>query len=659
MLSFFRSDFGSKFVAVFLGMVLFAMVATGVGTQGGGLSSITSLLGANRDTIATVGDVTLSPADVTQRATEIVEQQRRQQPDATLQSLAAAGLVPQIVDSMLNERSLEKFAEVHGMKVSKRSVDAIINEVEAFKGPDGKFDAKIMAQRLAPNHYTEQMYRDAVARELLTDQITVPLKGATSMPKSLVKTYAALFLEVREGRVGGIPAAAMTKTPKPTEAEISGYYKAHPTNYTLPERRVIEYVVYDKAKFADAGKPTDAEIAAIYAQKKDIYTPHETRTITQLVIPDETKARAAYAKAKAGTALADAAKGDGFQAITFAAQDKAAYASNAAPDVADVAFKAEGGTLAPLTKSALGWFIVHVDKVTHDPGKSLDAARPEIVKGLQPVLTERLEKAFADFQNKLSDRASAGGSITDLAKIGGAEVVTTPAIDRNGQAEAQSGYQPSPDMAGVLKDAFKPDSKVSSEPLITSYGAARDKFAFYHVKAITPAGPEALAKAHDRVAQDAYADAQARAARAVAQAVVDKVNHGTSLADALKATGLPLPPVGMVKTNKLLIQQREMQSHQPTPQAVKELFNAPLHHAKMIAAPNNAGWSIIWLDSKTAVDPDTQPQFLAQVQQQFGPAYGQELVSAFASAAQQKLGAKKYPSNISALASSMSGAGAQ
>ena len=545
------------------------------------------------------------------------------------------------------------------MTVSKRSIDAELSQIPSLKGLDGNFDRAKFLQVLSERHLTEDQARGDIARDLLTRQLSVPVAFGAKMPKGVANAYAALFLEVREAQAGAIPAAAMTKVAKPTDAQLNAYYTTHQSLYQQKERRVIEYVVFDKAKFVEAGKPTDAEIAALYAQQKDKYTPHEVRTLTQLVIPDEAKARAAYAKAKAGTPLSEAAKGDGFEALTLASLDRAAYTNNTSADVAQIVFSSAQGALAPLTKSALGWYIVHIDKVTHDPGKSLEAARPELIKALQPTVTERTERAFADFQNKLQDKASAGASVTDLAKLGNGTVVTTPAIDALGTAPEQSGFHATPDIAPLLHDAFKPDSKPTNEPLIVAYGTTRAQFALYHVKAITPAGPLPFAQVKDRVAADALLEAQSEAARQIADEVVDKVNHGTSLAAALKATGLNLPPIVPIKANKLQVQMRAQQMQQAPSPAVMAIFGLKTHQAKMIEAPGHQGWSVVWLAAKTPIDPSTQPQITAQVQQQLGSSYGEELAASFAGAAQQSLGAKRFPANIKALTESMARGGAR
>jgi peptidyl-prolyl cis-trans isomerase D len=652
MLSFFRGENGSKIVAVVLGLGLLAIVATGTGTGSGGFSSISSLLRGSSDAIATVGGATLTPAEVTQRATAIVEQQRQQQPDFTLQSLAASGALDQVIDAMLGERALEYYGNAHGMTVSKRAIDAELAQIPSLQGIDGKFDRAHFLQVLGQRHLTEEQARGDIGRDLIKQQLLVPIAGAAAMPKSLVNAYAALLLEVRDGKIAAIPSIAMTKVPKPSEAVVLKYYATHPAQYSLPERRVIEYIVYDKAKFADAAKPSEAEIAAAYAKDKDKYTAKDLRSFEQVIVPDEAKAKALAEKVRGGASMKDAAKAIGFESITLANQDKAAFAGLSSPEVANAAFNAARGQVAPVAKSGLGWHVVKIVSVTHDPGKTLDEARPEIVKALSAV---KIEEVFANFQNKIQDKASAGATLVDIAKINGATVQTTPAIIYNGSSADQPDYHPAPEMVPLLKDAFKADAKVSSEPAIVGYGKTRDQAAIYHIKQILPSGPVAFDKVREKATADAYLDAQSKAARVVAQGVVDKLNHGTSFADALKATGLQLPPLQPVKLSKVQLAQIAQRSQQPVPPALIQLFSVPLHRAKLAEAPGGQGWSVVWLDATTPVDPATQPAVVQQVQQQLGASYGQEISSEFAVAAQQSLGAKKYPANIKATTSAMQG----
>ncbi len=656
MLSFFRGKNGSKFVFVFLGLVLLAMVASGVGTQGGGLSNIGSLLSANSEALAKVGGTTIEKAEVAKIAQNFLDRQREKQPGLTMAQLVAEGIVGRIIDEKSGDHALQLFGEAQGMKVSKRLVDAQIAEIAAFNGIDGKFDHNKMIDLLARQNLTEQQFRADYASVELRHQFTVPIVGATTMPRGLATSYAAMFIEGHEGQIATIPASAMTNAPKPNDSQVNAFYARHLALYTLPERRVIEYAVFGKDRFAEAAKPSEAEIAAAYDKDKSKYAAKDMRTLTQVIFPDEAKARAAYDKVKAGTALAVAAKAAGFEAITLAAQEKAAYAGLASSEVAEAVFKTGQGQVAPLAKSPLGWHVVRVDAVTHDPGKSLDQARDDLTKQLS---AKKIEEVFVNFQNKLADRASAGARFDELVKAEGATASVTPLIVASGAAADDPKYRPTPELANVIKDSFKPDTKTSSEPLIVNYGTGKDQFALYHVRTVVPSGPLPLAKIREQVAHDAQTDLASKAARVVAGDVIVKVGKGMPLAQAIQEAGLHLPPIDKITASQYQVMQQQQKTGQPTPPPVRALFQLAVGHAKPVEIPGHSGWFVVMLDKKIPGDLSKAPALIDDVQRGYGKSYGLDLMTQFTIAAQQKAGGVRYSANIATLNAALIGNQAQ
>ncbi len=648
MLSFFRSSVASTLVVGIFGLVLLAMLFTGTGTSSGGLSSIGSWFKEDPNTVAKVGNVVIDKQEVTQIAQNVLESQHRQQPSLTMQTLVSNGVIDKIVDNAMNERALEQFGAAHGMQLSKRQIDAEIEQIPAFAGIDGKFDHAKMLQLIAGTHLTEEQYRTAVAREMTTSNMTFPIKGGAQMPSSVVLAYANLLVEEREGRVVQVPSGAMTTVAKPTEAQIVAYYARHSAQYSIPERRVIEYAVFAKEKFLDAAKPSEVEIAAAYKKDAYKYSAKDLRTVTQVIVPDEAKAKALSDKVRGGASLQAAAKEIGLEAITLASQDRIGFAGIASEAVAANVFKTARGALAPVAKSAFGWHVVRVDAIDHDAGKTLDQARPELTKALALV---KIEDVFANFQNTVQNKASQGASFDTLAKANGGAVVTTPAIMLTGQSRDDTTFKAPNELKALLRDAFRTDIKASSDPQLVPVTADRNTVALYHIKQVLASGPLPIAKVHDDVAADAQRESSSKAARVVAMQIVDQTNKSGNLAQAVTTAGIKLPQIDTMRASKLGLAQAQKE----IPAPIREMFNVPLHHAKLVEAPNNQGWYVIWLERKTPKDARTQPQFLAQVQGKYGADYGQELAVEFAVAAQAKIGAKKYPSAIHALTASLLG----
>ena len=77
-----------------------------------------------------------------------------------------------------------------------------------------------------------------------------------------------------------------------------------------------------------------------------------------------------------------AAKALGLEAAAINDVNKTAYAGQATPGLADQVFGAAQGAVIGPVKTPLGWVVAHLDKITKVAGKTLDQAKPELVKEL-------------------------------------------------------------------------------------------------------------------------------------------------------------------------------------------------------------------------------------------------------------------------------------
>lgn len=655
MLSFLRGKYAQPVIFGFTALGLVGMLASGGGSVSGGMATLTGLFGGG-DNIAQVGKELVGQAEVRQQVQARLEGARQQQPELTAKDFIAAGALTGVIDAIINQRSLIGFGDAHGMAVSKRAIDSDIFQRNEFKGLTGQFDQARFQSVLNQNHLTEAQVRGQIGQQMLSQQMMVPIAGAVQMPKSFITAYAGLLTEMREGKVGIIPAAALLKkTSKPSEAQISAFYAGHAPLYTLPERRVIDYVVYDKAQVASGAKPSDAEITAYYNAHSSDYTAKDMRSFTQVIASDEATARKIAAQASRG--LGAAAKAAGLEATAIPKQDKAAFTGLTSQAVADAGFGGAAGHVF-VGKSQLGWHVVHIDSVQHESGKTLAQAHDSISKILIP---NKVEDAFASFQNRVTDKVTAGGHFEDVVKENGGTIISTPLITANGVSPDHPEYRPVQDMVPLVKDAFRPDVKANSAPQFVSYGFMKgpsgapvpnkDRLAFYRVRSVVVAGPVPLARIHDKVAQDQHMDAAQKQAHLAADAVTAKLNKGMPFAQAMTEAGLSAAQIAPVNQSQVMLQQ----SKRPIPAPLRALFSVAPRKAKAVEADSHNGWFVVWLDKTTPVDPNKIPQLMGQMQQQLGGHYGQELAESFENAAQSAVGVKRYPANIKALSAALSG----
>lgn len=639
MISFFRRILSSWMVLGLFGIILIAFIVTGVNLPDG--SSVGSL-GANRDAPANIGRDDISAQEVLQRTQATYEAARRENPELTLPAFVRAGALEQTVDQMLNLRALERFANDQGIYASKRLIDAEIASIPAFRGPTGEFDRNAFLGALSQQRLTEAGVRLDIGRDKIATMVAVPLSAGTRVPAALAGPYAAALLETREGLVANVTGSAMPKGKPATDAEVQAYYKANIARYTAPETRTLRYARFDKARFAKNATPTESEIAAAYKAKSAQFASKETRVLTQVIVPDQAAANAIAAKIKAGTAIDAAAKAAGSEATTLAAQDKSAYAGLSSATVADAAFAAAQGAVTAPVKSGLGWHVVRVDKINLISGKSLADVRGGLVADLVKSKTDGL---LATFITRVEDAIADGSTFEDIVKAEGLTAETTPAITAAGTSTA---YKLPDDLTPILRDAFQAELDDDASVISIVNG---EIYALYDLDRIIPAAPRPIATVSDQIRTDIERDRAGKAARAIASAILAKVNSGTPIAEAVRAAGVSLPAPQPLSSRRIELESRQGN----VPATLTALFALKGKQARLVESPEQGGWSVVYLANIVRPAAAEQLGLIQVQQQQMARTVGEEYTAQFTRAIRTLVNAQRNPAAIDKLKRDLGG----
>lgn len=601
-----------------LGLIAVAFVVTGInapGSTGGG--------GLGGASLASVGGEEVTVAEVTNQAERRLAQVRQQQPDATIGQLVAAGGIEETVTGLISQKALRGFAEDIGMTISKALIDGQIASMPAFFDLAGKFSDETYRDKLAAQRVTDVQLRDDLYTSALARQLLTPIGAASRVPQGVALPYASMLLESRSGQVGIVPADVGRNAPEPTDAEVATFYGNNRARYVVPERRVVRYALIGPEQ-AGATTPTDAEIAAFYRANAATYAGKETRVLSQVVLPDEAAARALSAKVTGGQSFVSAAAAAGFGAgdISIGPQDRAAFARLTAEQVAEQVFRLpEGGVSAPL-RSPLGWHVVRVDEVRREAGRSLDAARAEIATRLAG---EKSAKALEDLVAAIDEQIGDGASFADVATQRRLPVVQTPPITAAGVAPGQPGFRAAPELTPLLANAFA--AEAGEDPSIDAIPGA-NRFAMVAVDRIVPAAPPPLAAVRAQVLADLKVRRAADRARAVAAAIVAKVNAGTPMARAFAEAGIGSGAPRAITARRIDVAR----ANQEIPPPIQMLFSLPQGRARLLAAPQNAGYFVVYLNRVVRGDAGTSPGLIEATRTEFSKIAGQEYVEQFVGA---------------------------
>lgn len=605
------------FVA-FIGVAFALSDVTGNSTFGG-------MGGAN---VAKVGSEEIGVGELRDRVRLAYNQARQNQPGMTMAAFVESGGLDQVLNQLVEGLAFDQFATEMGFGVSKRLIDGRIADIPAFAGVSGSFDQTRFETFLRENGMTEAQLRRDLRQQLLIEQIAAPIASMPRLAPGMAQPYAALLLEQRRGQATFIPASAFAPTADPGDAALKTYLTQNAAKFTVPERRVIQYALFDAAS-VPVPAVTDAEIAKVYKDNAAQYAASETRRFAQVIAPDQATANALATKVRGGTSLAAAAQAAGLSASTTGDLTQSSYAATSTAAAAKAAFAAKQGDLIGPIQTGLGWSVARVEAVTGRPARSLADASADIRTELAK---NKANEAIVDYYNAIQDAVNSGASIEEIAADRKLTLATTPALLPSGRVPGQPAYTLPPELAPLVSQAFQGSSEGEGQ-LATL--VENQKFAVYAVKSIVAAAPPPFAQIRaDLLSEWRFAQGQ-KVARDKARAIVKAVEGGQTLAAAVTAAG---PNIGSVQT--IGGRRGELgQNGQPVPPELALLFSMAKNSVKTLEIPGNRGWMVIALADVQRPDPKSiEPARVAAIAQPLAPAFGNELIEQLAGEAKRRVG---------------------
>ncbi len=605
------------------------------------------------DDAATVGGTHIKEAEVKNLIEGRVDMFRRQQPELTMAQFMAQGGFDGLFDSRLTGEAMEQFGQGQGMRVGKPLIDNIISNIGGMRGLDGKVDKNQYNQLLGLLRLNDDQFHAQIGQEIITTLLlnatgTTPVAKVKG-PVNLATPYATMLLEKRTGTVAFVDVHKMPAGAPVTDPEAQAYYKANIVRYTIPERRSARYALMTVDALKKRATPTDDEIAKAYeAQKATRFAAREKRSMKQVVLLDQKTANDLAAKVRGGTAIDVAAKAAGLEAATLADLDKTAYAGQGSAALADQVFGAASGAVIGPVKTPLGWVVVHLDKITQDAGKTLDQAKPDLLKEMSD---QKLVAVAQDLRDEIDDAFAKHQTLDQVAAKYGLTVQSVTPVTANGQdPTSPTPIKIDENQTGIYRLAW--NSTPDDDPQMVAYGKD-GSFAIAKLDKVIPAAARPFAEVADQVKKDIVLDRQLKAARAMANAITAKVNKGMPLAQAMKETGIALDGTKTFSGNRA---QLVDPSKPPQSQDVL-LFNTPKGQAKTLQAPNKGGWFVIVTDTIERGDVAKSPQTIEDLRAGLAASRAAELRQQFIRSVRNLVGVKRNEPAIAALRRSLLGQG--
>jgi peptidyl-prolyl cis-trans isomerase D len=486
------------------------------------------------DTVAKIGDESVSMQDVRQQLNQIEQRNPNMKP---LEALYAQ----QILKQLVFQKEIEYEAKRLGITVSDQErADRIRQYVPtAFTGGTfvgmERYSTEVQARFQLTVPVFEELIRQGLLeekfRKLVTDGISVgpaELQDEFRYKNEKAKLdYALIKPEDLEAKIS------------PDEAEIRAAYEKNKSKYQVPERRVVRYALVDVNQIRQRVQISDDMLKQQYmANIQQYQVPNRVHVQHILFMTvGKTDAEVEEVKKKAEDVLKQVKKGGKFEDLAKkysedpGSKDKGGDLSwitqgQTVPEFEKTAFSLAPGQVSDLVKTQYGFHIIKVIEKENAHTKPFEEVKDSL---RAPLLLSQADKLASDAADQLAAaiRQSNKVSLDDLAKQYHLTVnetrpisATDPLLELADSKEAKNAI-------------FAARVGELNTPIRTDRG-----YVVLSVKSIQPAHQGVLEEVRDRVITDLKREKSTELAKSKAEDLSKRVKAGEKFDTAARALGL-------------------------------------------------------------------------------------------------------------------------
>jgi len=511
-------------VAILAGGMLLYLVP-----QGPGSADV-----AASDTVAKVGDQTVTMADVRQELTQI--EQRGQIPKQ-FESIYAQNILKQLVF----QKELEYEAKRLGITVSDQERADRIRQFlptafngDSFVGMD-RYSQEVSTRFQLTVPVFEELIRQGLLEEKFRQLVT---DGISASPQELQQEFRDRNEKVKLDYVLIKPEDLELKI-VPTDAEIKAAYEQNRAKYQLPERRVVRYALVDINQLRQNVHISDDQLKAQYQQNiKDYEVPNRVHVQHILLMTvGKTDAEVEEIRKKAEDILNQAKKGANFSDLAKkysedpGSKDKGGdlgwiVQGQTVPEFEKTAFSLDKDQISGLVKTQYGFHIIKVLDKESAHTKPFEEVRDSL---RAPMMLGEADKEASDTADKISAEVRRSGkvSLDDLAREFHLSVAETRPVSATDQLLELGNSK------DVKDEIFRLKSGEVSAPIHTDRG-----YVVLSIKDIQPAHQGTLEEVRDRVVSDIQKEKATQLALSSAEELSRRVKGGEKFDAVAKSLAL-------------------------------------------------------------------------------------------------------------------------
>ena len=491
-------------VWILMGMLILGLGGFGVTSFSGGVKKIGS-----------VGSTDISTDDYARALRSQVSALSQQiGKQLSMQEALSFGIDKQVIQSVINRAALDNEAQRAGLSVGDDVVAAEIMKMDSFKGASGTFDREAYRMTLDRNRLSEAEFETNLRRDISRELLQGAVGGGFAAPKPMTDTLYNWVAERRGFSMLRLTEADLAvPVAEPTDAELKAHYDAHIDRFTKPEAKRITYAALLPDAIAKDQPVDEAALKKLYDDRISEFVVPERRIVDRLVFPDQASAEAAKAKLDAGTTFEALVAERG---LTLDAIDQGDVSKADLGAAGDAVFATSEGGVAGPVDSDLGPALYRVNGVLAAEETSFDAARETLATELQ---TDAARKVISDRVEEIDDLLAGGATLEDLSKEAGLALATVDHVPGQQGDSAIEGYQAFRTAADAVQQDDFPEAIVLDDGGLVAL----------RLDEVVPSAPIPFDEAKDKVAEDWRKEAVAKALAARAAEIKAALEGGAKI----------------------------------------------------------------------------------------------------------------------------------
>ncbi len=449
MLQLFHKYFGSFFLLLAAGVVVFSMLFFGTDSS----------LQGNKGYAMKINGEEIAASDYYnyQRG---YEDNLRNTFGAAYSQIFTPELIRQNVnDAIINGALLRQLADRLGLAVGDQEISTQILD-KTFNGDRNLYQNVLRAQGISATTYERMVDNDLMSQKIADLLELASFASKAEVGAEYIKAQTKYNLEFATID----PSKLLEKIKEPEQAEIEAYYNDNAASLEAPASAKYDYVVFDPAKSTTSVEVAEEDIQIYYADHLADYTKPAQTKVSQIKISfdgnmdlikqseQRVLADDIYKKAKDGAAFATLVNTHSQDAESKKNQGSIGWIKPGQLETAldKAIFDAQAtGVLAPVVGND-GLYILNIEEIQAESATELDKVRDVIKAKLQERDSPAFTLAKADQVLKLSK--SGKQPLAELIK-------DQPLELKIGEQLLNAQQDPDPTLAGLTKKVLEQSSE--------------------------------------------------------------------------------------------------------------------------------------------------------------------------------------------------------